>query len=129
MEPLQGLWSPKANATWPRLIFLSDGRGFFEDGDAPAIYTVLHFSFEVKFGRILACSDTKIQSLSDDKKRTEWQTSTELNGEFEFTLDMFPGSGDTLITFLYAPYPFQYRQYKLILREVSLSYAPAWKLA
>ena len=128
MEALHGLWSPKWNNTWPRLILLSKGRGFFEDGDAPIIYSVLHFTFEVKFGRILACSDTKLQILSDDRKRTEWQNSKELYSEYEFNLETFPDSLDALITFVYMPYPFQYRQYKLVSREVDPSYSPQWKL-
>lgn len=129
MNELHGRWSPHRNGEWPSLVLLSSGRGFLEDGDAPALYSVLHFRFNVEFGRVLVCSEAREELLSNDLRQTEWSEYSPPKFDIEFTLDTFPQTGDALLTFLYAPYPFGFPQFKLISRDVEPNYKPGWRLA
>jgi len=67
------------------------------------------------------------EELRDDLKGTRLKVNTELTGEFEFALEAFPQTNDRMLSFSYAPYPFIYREFKLVSEGISPDYAPAWK--
>ena len=124
---IYGHWSPRQNKGWPRLNFSPSGRGFFEDGDFPILYSVVRFEYEVHFGNVLVILKSDDEELRDDRKGTRLKVNTELTGEFEFALEAFPQTNDRMLSFSYAPYPFIYREFKLVSEGISPDYAPAWK--
>ncbi len=76
-KALIGVWTPCINRVpnvpaWPRLVFLSDRRCLFEQGDYPAVYAVDHFRWRIVHSTVLELSQHRVEMLADNGRGTEW---------------------------------------------------------
>jgi hypothetical protein len=129
-DQLVGIWVPTFNRVpperaWPRLVFVG-GRGYFEDGDYPAIYSVERFEYRLIASTVLEITQADQEYLDDAGAATVVGESWIVPRYYDFLLHSF-AQGEFLDLELSPGSPRVTQYYKFDV--VTSDYAPYWSIA
>ncbi len=130
-EQLIGVWVPTFNFVpaarpWPRLVFV-DGRGYFEDGDYPTIYSVDHFHYQLFAPTVLEITKSTQEYLNDAADGTDHDDSWIIPKHYDLAFHVL---GDGLFLEIeLCPGPPCQTQYFKTQEPVTVEYAPRWHFA
>ena len=128
-DHLNGVWIPTHNwvvhkTLWPRLVFIN-GKGYFEDGDHPAIYSVEHFSYSMYAPTVLEVTQSKQEFLNKACTDTEFEESRIEKRFYDITFHRFGTSDFFLSEF---PSGSHFAQYFKTSEIVTNLYQPTWRM-